>query len=180
MKTLKTINVELPDEIVELFDNDKLDKRLKELAVLELVKERKLTSGKAAEILEISRREFMEIMSFYDIPVTKFFEEKLERQINNGAKTLDEIKRILLLHKQELKEQYKIKSIGIFGSYARGEQNTNSDIDILVEFEKPIGLGFVHLADLLEEILGEKVDLVSRGAIKLDKWRYIEQDLIYV
>jgi uncharacterized protein len=96
------------------------------------------------------------------------------------AKSLDDIKEVLLLHKQELKEQYKIKSIGIFGSYARGEQNRNSDIDILVEFEKTIGLGFVHLADLLEEMLGEKVDLVSRGAIKSNKWKYVEQDLIYV
>jgi len=95
-------------------------------------------------------------------------------------KNLEEIKEVLSQHKQGLKNRFKIKEIGIFGSYAREEQEADSDLDILVEFEEPIGLEFVHLAELLETILEEKVDLVSRGAIKPDRWNYVEQDLIYV
>ena len=52
----------------------------------------------------------------------------------DDLKTLSEIKEILLRHKTELKEKFKIKSLGIFGSYARGEQQKNSDVDLLVEF----------------------------------------------
>ncbi|NPA62629.1 MAG: nucleotidyltransferase, partial [Methanococci archaeon] len=49
--------------------------------------------------------------------------------------------------KKELKEKYKVKSIAIFGSYARGEQKETSDIDIMVEFYEPIGLKIVDLRD---------------------------------
>ncbi|WP_457613174.1 nucleotidyltransferase family protein [Methanocaldococcus sp.] len=62
-------------------------------------------------------------------------------------KTLSEIKEILRKHKKELKEKYKVKSIAIFGSYARGEQKETSDIDIMVEFYEPIGLKIVDLRD---------------------------------
>ena len=95
-------------------------------------------------------------------------------------KTVDEIKSILAQHKEELRDRYKVKEIGIFGSYIRGEQREKSDLDILVEFEKPIGLEFIELAEFLESILELKVDLVSKGAVKPNRWRYIEKDLIYV
>lgn len=65
-----------------------------------------------------------------------------------------------------MQQEYKVKTIGIFGSYARGEETEESDVDILVEFEEPVGLEFVHLADYLEEILGVKVDLLTPDAIK--------------
>ena len=95
-------------------------------------------------------------------------------------KTLDEIKNILAQHKEELADRYKVKEIGIFGSYVRGEQNKRSDLDILVEFKEPIGLDFIELAEFLESILEVKVDLVSKGAVKLNRWKYIKEDLIYV
>jgi len=76
-------------------------------------------------------------------------------------KTLKEIEAILKQHEHELEEKYKVKKIGIFGSYARGEQQEGSDIDIIVEFKEPVGFLFVHLADFLEKILGAKVDLVT-------------------
>lgn len=95
-------------------------------------------------------------------------------------KNLNEIKHILEHHKQRLKDKYHIKSIGLFGSVVRGDMTGSSDVDILVEFEKPIGLDFVSLADELEEILGVKVDLVTPYAIKQRMMKYIEQDLIYV
>ena len=95
-------------------------------------------------------------------------------------KTLDELKSILGEHKEELLQKYKVREIGIFGSYVRGEQKRTSDLDILVEFEQPIGLEFVELAEFLEHTLGVKIDLVSKGAIKPNRWKYIEEDLIYV
>ena len=95
-------------------------------------------------------------------------------------KTLEEVQTILSEHKQGLKEKFKVERIGIFGSYVRNEQREDSDVDILVEFGEPVGLEFVHLAELLESILEMKVDLVSRGAIKSNRWKYVEQDLIYV
>lgn len=95
-------------------------------------------------------------------------------------KTLDEIKNILAQHKKELADRYKVKEIGIFGSYIRGEQEEKSDLDILVEFEEPIGLEFIELAEFLESILGVKVDLVSKGAVKPNRWKYIEEELVYV
>ena len=80
---------------------------------------------------------------------------------------LEEIKEILKKHKKELQENFKIKNIGIFGSYVRGEQREASDVDILVEFyETPDLLKFIELERYLEEILGVKVDLVRKQAIR--------------
>ncbi len=95
-------------------------------------------------------------------------------------KTLEEIKSILSKHKEKLRQNYKVKKIGIFGSYARGEQKEISDVDVLVEFEEPVGFAFIHLADSLEELLGMKVDLTTKDAIKPNRWKYIKDDLIYV
>ena len=53
-------------------------------------------------------------------------------------KTFNKVEEILSRHREGLREEYRVKNIGIFGSYVRGEQNKKSDIDILVEFEKPI------------------------------------------
>lgn len=95
-------------------------------------------------------------------------------------KSLDEIKKLLEHHKPNLTAKYHIKNIALFGSLVRGDFTSKSDVDILVEFEKPIGLDFVLLADELEEILGVKVDLVTPNAIKPRMFKYIKQDLIYV
>ena len=62
-------------------------------------------------------------------------------------KTLKEIEMTLGKHKQRLFSEYPIKSLAIFGSYARREQNEESDLDILVEFNDKIGLRFIDLAD---------------------------------
>ncbi len=97
-------------------------------------------------------------------------------------KTQEEIKRILAERKEEIKEKYGVKSIGIFGSFARHEQKEISDIDIIVEFERPIGLKFVELADYLEQILGIKVDLLTIDAARQKPilWESIKKDLFYV
>ena len=93
---------------------------------------------------------------------------------------LEELKETIKQHRHELEQKYKVKTIAIFGSYARGEETEESDVDILVEFDEPIGLEFVDLAEYLEGILGVKVDLVPRDAIKPNRRKYIEEDLSYV
>ena len=97
-------------------------------------------------------------------------------------KTVDEIIKILKTQEELLRERYGVVKIGIFGSFARDEQTEVSDVDILVEFEKPIGLRFFELADYLEEIFGVKVDLFTPNALKQKPllWKSVEEDLIYV
>jgi len=95
--------------------------------------------------------------------------------------TRRKIENILRKHKQELKKRFKLKEIGIFGSSVRDEQKKRSDIDILVEFEKPIGLfEFMDLEEYLMKILGAKVDLVSKKALKPRIGRHILQEVIYI
>ena len=95
-------------------------------------------------------------------------------------RSLAELKETIKQHRHDLEQKYKIKTIAIFGSYARGEETEESDVDILVEFEEPVGLLFVDLAEYLESILEVKVDLVPRDAIKPNRWKYVEEDLLYV
>jgi uncharacterized protein len=94
--------------------------------------------------------------------------------------TLNEIKNVLSSHKERLFEDYPIKSMAIFGSYSRKEQNDASDLDIVVEFSDRIGVRFIDLADDLEKIVGLKVDLVSKKGIKEKYLKAIDSDLIYV
>ncbi|HPU69528.1 MAG TPA: type II toxin-antitoxin system RelB/DinJ family antitoxin [Acetomicrobium flavidum] len=110
----------------------------------------------------------------FEIEVPKAKEEKPK------PKTLEEIKRIINSHRKELEEKYKVKSIAVFGSYARGEQTEDSDVDIMVEFSEPVGLKFFGLADFLEDILGIKVDLATPDGIKPNRKEYVMEDLCYV
>ena len=75
---------------------------------------------------------------------------------------------------------YPLKSMAIFGSYSRKENNDNSDLDILVEFKDKIGIRFIDLAEEIENIVGFKVDLVSKKGIKDKYLQSIISDLIYV
>lgn len=94
---------------------------------------------------------------------------------------IDTIKQIIDKHKQEIAEKYHISEIGVFGSFTRGEQDTESDIDILVSFDKPIGfIKFMRLEFYLSELLGKKVDLVTKdtlkphiGAVILEETQYV-------
>lgn len=94
---------------------------------------------------------------------------------------IDEIKQILLENKDNLRYNYKVKDIGIFGSFVRNEQKNSSDLDILVEFEGPIGLfKFMDLEDHLKSLLGVKVDLVSKKALKPYIGKHILEEIIYI
>lgn len=93
---------------------------------------------------------------------------------------LTSIKRILSQNKDRLSQKYGLKSIAIFGSYARNQQTLESDVDILVEFNRPIGSEFIDLADELEELLQINVDLVSKDGLKLKYMHSITDELEYV
>ena len=81
--------------------------------------------------------------------------------------TLNNIRNILIVHKEEIRRKYGVSEIGIFGSYIRNKQDENSDVDILVEFEKAIDLfTFINLKYYLSELLGVNVDLVMKKALK--------------
>ncbi len=91
-----------------------------------------------------------------------------------------DIENILRNLKPMLADKYFVNRIGYFGSFARHEQKENSDIDILVDFKKPLGWEFFDLQELLEKELKTKVDLVSIKALKsqlkdsiLNQVRYI-------
>lgn len=94
--------------------------------------------------------------------------------------TITDILMKLQAKRQSLVNNYKINKIGVFGSYVRGEQTSDSDVDILVEFNAPIGMAFIDLADELENELKLKVDLVSRKSIRGKMWAFIEKEVIYV
>ncbi len=79
-----------------------------------------------------------------------------------------------------LKEKFFIKKIGVFGSYSRGEETPESDVDILVELFEPLGWEFFDLKEYLEEILAKNVDLVTENAIRPKLKDKILNDVIYV
>ena len=96
-------------------------------------------------------------------------------------KTRKEIIEVLLKHKKELVEKYKIKKIGLFGSYVREEQTKESDIDILVEFEEGYKTfdNYMDLKFYLESLFSTKVDLLIESAIKPRLKSYILEEVMY-
>lgn len=97
-------------------------------------------------------------------------------------KRLAEIRTILTQHKEELRTRFGVRWIAIFGSYAREEQTPLSDVDLLVELERPIGWEIVDLHAYLEDVLGIKVDLATIGALRRKPllWRAVQEDLVSV
>jgi len=94
--------------------------------------------------------------------------------------SLTTIKNILQSLKPELANKYHVSSIGLFGSVVRDDYTNLSDIDIIIDFSKPIGIEFIDLADLLEKKLDKPVDLVSRKGIKEKYYSIIEPEIQYV
>lgn len=90
------------------------------------------------------------------------------------------ILKILKDRKPDLQKRYPISELGLFGSYARDDFNEQSDIDILVDFDDRIGIGFISLAHELEDMFKTKIDLVSRKGIKSRYLPFVEKNLIHV
>jgi hypothetical protein len=98
--------------------------------------------------------------------------------------TTDNIKEILRKQYPYLVSEYGVKKIGLFGSYAKGKQTEKSDIDIIAEFERPIGLKFMEFTEYLEKILGRKTDVLTPEGVKSIIIKRIaddiEKSIIYV
>lgn len=92
---------------------------------------------------------------------------------------MNNIMEILNQVKPEIKTRFKVKNIGIFGSYARNEETEDSDVDILVELEEPIGLDLVELIFFLEEKLGKKVDLVTTKSLRSEFQEVISKEVVF-
>lgn len=87
----------------------------------------------------------------------------------------------LRLIKPELVSRFYVNSIGLFGSIVREDFSTsNSDVDIIVDFSRPVGIEFIDLAEYLEKHIDRKVDLVSQKGIKQKYFDRIREDIIYV
>ncbi len=98
-----------------------------------------------------------------------------------SMKSLEEIKDVLARHKDEIRQKYSVKEMGLFGSYVRGEETPKSDLDVLVEFSKPVGFfKFLELEEYLEKLVGVGVDLVSKKALKPRIGEYIKKEVIAI
>ena len=96
-------------------------------------------------------------------------------------KRLDQIEIILRQQKNELRRKYGVTEIGVFGSYVRGAQGENSDVDILVTLEHPISLlTFSEARHFLEDVLGVRVDLALKKTLKPHIGRHILDEVQYV
>lgn len=82
--------------------------------------------------------------------------------------------------KPDLFQQFPIKDLALFGSVSRGDDTPESDVDLLVEFNAPVGMEFIHLSHALKDLLGRKVDLVSKGGIKPGYFEAIRGELVHV
>lgn len=98
----------------------------------------------------------------------------MNKELNAIIRTIKELR-------EQVRKEYKAEIIGIFGSYARGEQRESSDVDILVKFlEKATLFDLVGLGDFLEEQLNVKVDIVSERAVRPELKEQIFQEVIAV
>lgn len=94
---------------------------------------------------------------------------------------LDEVIQKIRDNEDTLKKKFKVKSIGIFGSLAR-EEDIIHDVDVILEFSEPIGWEIVDLKEFLEDLLGVRVDILTKKAVmsKPLLWKSIEREIVYV
>jgi len=102
----------------------------------------------------------------YEMRKTKRKKELTEKEIM-----------VLLKEHGDILRKYKVKRIGLFGSYVRGEQKRQSDIDFLVEFEEPTFDNFMDLAFYFEGLFGKKIELITNGSLSPYIRPYVEREV---
>lgn len=140
------------------------------------------------EIPESLQQKLIEAANQSNVTVESYIIGVLDRAaevpnytIGTPLKTLMEIQNILTEIKSELTEKYHVRQLGIFGSYARGDYNSASDIDILVEYsQKPSLFGLIELQNYLSDRLRMKVDLVTKDGLKPQIKEKILAEVIYL
>jgi len=104
-----------------------------------------------------------------------------QNQRRDKPRSASEIRRILRRRLPELAARHKVKSLALFGSYVRGKQSARSDLDLLVEFSEPPNLfEFMDLEEHLAALVGVKVDLVTKGALKGNIGKHILDEVVAV
>ncbi len=93
---------------------------------------------------------------------------------------MNEVLDTLKANKEILFNKYPLKSIALFGSYSRGDSDSSSDVDVMVELTIPDARAFIDLSYELEELFQKKVDIVSKNGMKERYMKVIEKDLQYV
>ena len=140
------------------------------------------------EIPESLQQKLIEIANQSNVTVESYILGILDRaaevpnhSIGTPLKTLREIQNILTELKNELTDKYHVRQLGIFGSYARGDYNSASDIDVLVEYaQKPSLFGLIELQNYLSDRLQMKVDLVTKDGLKPQIKEKILAEVIYL
>jgi hypothetical protein len=98
--------------------------------------------------------------------------------------TKEEITRVLRENYAYLASEYGVKRIGLFGSYAKDAPTEASDVDLVVEFDRPIGFRFAEFAEYLEHLLGKRVDILTPAGIQGIRVERvaesIEESIVYV
>jgi predicted nucleotidyltransferase len=103
--------------------------------------------------------------------------------MRKAVKNIDEAMAILKEHKAEVEQKYRVREIGIFGSFVRGEQKQRSDIDILVEFAPRNIPGLMTLCEMeryLQRLLKKKVDVVIKSGIRPELKKGILKEVVYI
>lgn len=98
-----------------------------------------------------------------------------------GYEDIREIKQLLSQSKPQLEECYRVTQIGVFGSYARGEQTENSDVDVLVDYtQAPTLVHLVELRDFLQDLFDLRVDVVTKNGLKPRIRERVLSEAVYV
>ena len=140
------------------------------------------------EIPESLQQKLIEIANQTNVTVESYILGVLDRAaevpnhtIGTPLKTLIEIQNILTEIKSQLTNKYHVSQLGIFGSYVRGDYNSASDIDILVEYaQKPSLFDLIELQNYLSDRLQMKVDLVTKDGLKPQIKEKILAEVIYL
>ena len=94
---------------------------------------------------------------------------------------INHIKKVIRQQKTTLRDRFKVKRIGVFGSYVRGDTHSGSDVDVVVEFSDTISLlKLVSLENYLSELLGIKVDVVPKEDIRIELRDRILGEAVFV
>jgi len=111
----------------------------------------------------------------------RWYNKSMATQRKVKVTCLDEIKEIIEQHRPELKKQFHVEKIGVFGSYARGDQKKRSDVDFLVTFDKNISLMELGgLYSFLQDIMGRRVHVVPKDNIRPEFREGIIRDVLYI
>ena len=98
-----------------------------------------------------------------------------------ATKTRKEIFDLLSQNFIQMRNDYGVEKMGVFGTFVREEQRPESDVDILVEFSRPVGMvDFIRIETMLQDLLGIRVDLVTRNALKKNIGQRILNEVQYV